>query len=353
MGLAAGELRHHRRWPRATRTRWWAAPPTTRTSTSGPWCAPWGPRSTAARRGSSCSRTSIPESVFHAEHRGVRGRGGERRHDPRDPGQGGGGHLRHRPGPDPRGACCRTSTAPSSPTPTAARTRAPRPPWCARPPSWCRPCWRSASPRGERYQSISIQGEVKVNVALSKRSATYYQPGEDVSWPGTANVIICPNLDMGSMLYHLYSIRFPDAKKFPVMFGLRFKGVDLAMDCTPEDIRLAVKASMVRMYRYGAWTRDPQGHLLPPLPGAGHQPRLHLHQDRRLRRGTGALHPGTAALRRGAAALRGPAGHRPVRLPQGGHPGLPGRARPVGGQPGRRGRPRRRALAGVPTAPTR
>lgn len=112
--------------------------------------------------------------------------------------------------------------------------------------------------RGERYRSISIQGEVKVSVALSKRSATYYQPGQDVPWPGAANVIICPNLDMGSMLYHLYSIRFPHAKKFPVMFGLRFKGVDLAMDCTPEDIRLAVKASVVRMYRYGVWQETPR-----------------------------------------------------------------------------------------------
>jgi len=112
--------------------------------------------------------------------------------------------------------------------------------------------------RGERYRSISIQGEVKVSVALSKRSATYYQPGQDVAWPGAANVIICPNLDMGSMLYHLYSIRFPDAKKFPVMFGLRFKAVDLAMDCTPEDIRLAVKACLVRMFRYGAWRETPK-----------------------------------------------------------------------------------------------
>jgi len=112
--------------------------------------------------------------------------------------------------------------------------------------------------RGERYKSISITGEVKVSVALSRRSATYYQPGQDVAWPGAANVIICPNVDMGSMLYHLYSIRFPDAKKFPVMFGLRFKGVDLAMDCTPEDVRLAVKASILRMYRYGAWEETPQ-----------------------------------------------------------------------------------------------
>ena len=112
--------------------------------------------------------------------------------------------------------------------------------------------------KGERYRSIRIQGEVKVSVALSQRSATYYQPGQEVPWHGAANVIICPNLDMGNLLYHLYATRFPNAKKFPVMFGLRFKGVDLAMDCTPEDIRLAVKSSVLRMYRYGVWVETPK-----------------------------------------------------------------------------------------------
>ena len=112
--------------------------------------------------------------------------------------------------------------------------------------------------RGERYRSITIEGEVKVSVALSQRSATYYQPGQDIPWPGAANVIICPNLDMGNLLFHLYATRFPNAKKFTVMNGLRFKGVDLAMDCAPEDIRLAVKASVLRMYRHGAWTETPK-----------------------------------------------------------------------------------------------
>ena len=112
--------------------------------------------------------------------------------------------------------------------------------------------------RGERYRSIRIQGEVKVSVALSQRSATYYQAGQGIPWPGAANVIICPNLDMGNLLYHLYGTRFPDARKFTAMFGLRFKGVDLAMDCTPEDIRLAVKASVLRMNRYGAWAETPK-----------------------------------------------------------------------------------------------
>ncbi|HNX32320.1 MAG TPA: butyrate kinase [Holophaga sp.] len=111
--------------------------------------------------------------------------------------------------------------------------------------------------KGERYKSIKIQGEVKINAALSQRSAMYYRSRLE-NWPGPPNVVICPNLDMGNLLYHLYAVRFPAAKKFPVFFALHFGGVDLAMDCGPEDIRLAVKACALRMHKYGEWTRTPK-----------------------------------------------------------------------------------------------
>ncbi|MBK9796187.1 MAG: butyrate kinase [Holophagaceae bacterium] len=108
-----------------------------------------------------------------------------------------------------------------------------------------------------RYASIHIRGEVKVSVALSRRSADLYH-AEGLPWEGGPNVIVCPNLDMGNLLYNLYATRFPGARKFPVMFGLRFQGVDLPMDCTPEDIRLAVKASVMRLHHYGEWRRTPK-----------------------------------------------------------------------------------------------
>jgi butyrate kinase len=111
--------------------------------------------------------------------------------------------------------------------------------------------------KGERYKSIKIQGEVKINAALSQRSAMYYRSRLE-TWPGSPNVVICPNLDMGNLLYHLYAVRFPTAKKFPVFFALQFGGVDLAMDCIPEDIRLAVKASVLRMHKYGEWMQTPK-----------------------------------------------------------------------------------------------
>ncbi|MGD1148357.1 MAG: butyrate kinase [Thermoanaerobaculaceae bacterium] len=114
--------------------------------------------------------------------------------------------------------------------------------------------------RGARYATIKIDAEVKVSVALSQRSATYYRAGAQEGWAGT-NVIICPNLDMGNLLYHLYATRYPTAKKFAVMFGLLFRGVDLAMDCTPEDVRLAVKASVLRLHRFGVWKQTPKDTL--------------------------------------------------------------------------------------------
>jgi butyrate kinase len=109
----------------------------------------------------------------------------------------------------------------------------------------------------DRYRSIHIRGEVKVSVALSRRSAGLYH-AEGLPWEGGPNVIVCPNLDMGNLLYNLYATRFPGARKFPVMFGLLFQGVDLPMDCTPEDIRLAVKASVLRLHHYGQWQRTPR-----------------------------------------------------------------------------------------------
>jgi butyrate kinase len=111
---------------------------------------------------------------------------------------------------------------------------------------------------GARYASIRIEGEVKISVALSRRSAMYYQedPGKE-GYRGT-NVIICPNLEMGNLLYHLYATRYPSARKFAVMFGLRFRGVDVPMDGSPEDIRVAVKASLLRLHRFGEWRQTPK-----------------------------------------------------------------------------------------------
>ncbi|MCP4570854.1 MAG: butyrate kinase [bacterium] len=117
--------------------------------------------------------------------------------------------------------------------------------------------------QGKRYEKINIEPEVKVSVALSQRSAQLYRRGQDQDFFGGTNVIIVPNLDTGNLLFHLYATRYPEAKKFSVMFGIRFQGVDLPMDCNAEDVALGVKASVLRMHRFKHWSRTPKDTFFP------------------------------------------------------------------------------------------
>lgn len=111
-----------------------------------------------------------------------------------------------------------------------------------------------------KYKTIKIVGEVKVNAALSKRSANFYLPNdknlEDLV--GNFNVIIAPNLELGNFLYHFYSLRFPEAKKFTLISGAGFKVVDLALDCTTYDIVLSIKATLLQYHKYGDVKETPK-----------------------------------------------------------------------------------------------
>ncbi len=118
--------------------------------------------------------------------------------------------------------------------------------------------------RGARYCSINIESEVKINVALSRRSARLYKGEGDRGdqFQGT-NVLITPNLDTGNLLFHLFSTRYPDARKFGAVFGIRFRGVDLPMDVEAEDAALAVKCAILRLHKFGEWQRTPRDTFFP------------------------------------------------------------------------------------------
>lgn len=107
---------------------------------------------------------------------------------------------------------------------------------------------RMAEEYGPRYNNISFSGEVKASVALSARSAFFYCQNEDEKWEGAPNAIVCPNMDMGNMLYHLYAVSYPESKHFSVMFGLGGRAVSLARDTASESLRLSVKAAVLRLF---------------------------------------------------------------------------------------------------------
>jgi butyrate kinase len=108
--------------------------------------------------------------------------------------------------------------------------------------------------KGNRYSTIKLQSEVKLSAALSERSAMYYQADK---FEGKPNVLICPNVDTGNLLYYLFATQFPKAKKFAALFGLKYRGMSLAKDCTAEDIRLTVKSNVLRRYKNDDWQRTP------------------------------------------------------------------------------------------------
>lgn len=112
----------------------------------------------------------------------------------------------------------------------------------------------------KKYSSIKVVGEVKVSAVLSKRSASHYlrndRKAEDQA--GRYNVIICPNIELGNFMYHFFSSNFPYAGKISAICGAGFRIVDLAMDCTTDDIRLSVKANLLRHHGTGKWKETPR-----------------------------------------------------------------------------------------------
>ena len=114
--------------------------------------------------------------------------------------------------------------------------------------------------RDKRYETINIVEEVKVSAVLSKRSAGSYSHSDKnmEKLAGQFNVIIAPNLELGNFLFHFYSARFPQAKKLTAIYGARFRVIDLALDCSAEDVVLTVKANLLRHFRFGKWYETPK-----------------------------------------------------------------------------------------------
>jgi len=108
--------------------------------------------------------------------------------------------------------------------------------------------------KSEKYSTINISGDVKVSAILSERSAMYYHDHTPTDKP---NVLICPSLDTGNLLYHLYATQFPAAKKIASIFGVGFRGISVAQDWIAEDISLTVKANVLRLIKQGGWQRTP------------------------------------------------------------------------------------------------
>ena len=108
-----------------------------------------------------------------------------------------------------------------------------------------------------RNRSISIQGEVKINVVLGTSSDRYTADGPRPEPDQRVNAIITPNLDTGNLLFHWLASRYHQARTFSVIEGIGYRGVNLPMNVSVRQAMLTVKANILRLHRLGKWTRTP------------------------------------------------------------------------------------------------
>lgn len=97
--------------------------------------------------------------------------------------------------------------------------------------------------RDARYQSITINGELKVSVAISLEAAEVKLKDRlaEFHGAGQANVLIVPLLDQGNMLYHLFSTQYPDATSSLVMGGMDGQVLDYSRGSSVGQVILGAK----------------------------------------------------------------------------------------------------------------
>ncbi len=115
------------------------------------------------------------------------------------------------------------------------------------------------------YATINIVTEMQISVALSERAAHTKLKEEfgRLEGAGRAHVLIVPNLDVGNLLFHLYSTRYPDAVSTLVIGGLKNQALDFSRSSNAAEIARGAKALLLRRFRSGHAVSTPNDHYFP------------------------------------------------------------------------------------------
>jgi len=113
------------------------------------------------------------------------------------------------------------------------------------------------------YSAIKIDAELQASCALSREAAewTLGRAMEAEGVYGRTNVLIAPNLDLGNFLYHIYSLRYPDSRKFPQIGGVGHHAVDFARDSSAEDVRLGILATILQLHKSEKFSFTPNDYF--------------------------------------------------------------------------------------------
>ena len=115
------------------------------------------------------------------------------------------------------------------------------------------------------YETINIVAEMQISVALSETAAHTKLKEEfgQLKGAGRAHVLIVPNLDVGNLLFHLYSTRYPDAVSTLVIGGLKNQAPDFSRSSTAEEVARGAKALLLRRFRSDRYARTANDHYFP------------------------------------------------------------------------------------------
>jgi butyrate kinase len=119
--------------------------------------------------------------------------------------------------------------------------------------------------RDTRYETIRIEAELQISVAVSMTAAMgKLGPAiHDHPAVGRANVLIAPNLDVGNLLYHIYHTRFPDSKQLLLIGGLDDRGLDFSRSSSADEVVLGTKGMILRSMMSETYRPARRDHFFP------------------------------------------------------------------------------------------
>ena len=115
------------------------------------------------------------------------------------------------------------------------------------------------------YNTINIIAEMQVSAAVSESAARTKLKDEytHLKGAGKANVLIVPNLDVGNLLYHIYTTRYPDSESVLIIGGMKNQALDFSRSSTADDISRGGKALLLRRFKSDHYARTPNDYFFP------------------------------------------------------------------------------------------
>jgi butyrate kinase len=115
------------------------------------------------------------------------------------------------------------------------------------------------------YDTVTIDTELQASVALSETAARTKLKdafGRHRA-AGRTNILVVPYLDVGNILYHIYTTRYPSAEVVLLIGGMHDRALDFSRQSKAAEIVLGAKALILRKFNSPQYARTPNDYFFP------------------------------------------------------------------------------------------